>query len=44
VRTDSGDPGAHVNAAYEQGQSCARCHDNRVEPPGNCYGGECHGS
>jgi hypothetical protein len=43
VRAQSGEPGGHVAAAYEQGESCARCHDNRVEPPASCYGGECHG-
>ena len=38
-----GGPGPHVQTAYDQGSVCVRCHSNTVAPPGNCYGGECHG-
>jgi hypothetical protein len=43
TRTPDGHPGDHVQASFDEGEVCVRCHDNRVEPPGNCYGGECHG-
>jgi len=42
-RTAEGAPGAHVAAAYAQGRDCIKCHQNREQPPGNCWGGECHG-
>jgi hypothetical protein len=42
-RTADGDPGDHVQASFDEGEVCVRCHDNEVAPPGNCYGGECHG-
>lgn len=36
-------PGAHVDAAHEDGTLCVRCHDNGGRAPTGCYGGECHG-
>ena len=38
-----GEPGAHVPAAYADGTVCVHCHGNTVNPPANCYGGNCHG-
>lgn len=44
TRNEQGQPGTHVQESFQQGEVCVKCHDNRVDPPGNCYGGECHGS
>ena len=44
ARTATGRTGAHVAGAYGQGAVCVKCHQNRLDPPGNCYGGECHGA
>jgi hypothetical protein len=44
VRTATGHAGGHVAGAYGQGATCVKCHANRLDPPGNCYGGQCHGS
>ncbi|GAB4263013.1 MAG: hypothetical protein Kow00122_19220 [Thermoleophilia bacterium] len=44
AKAESGGPGRHVQAAYDQGAVCVRCHQNRGAPPAGCYGGECHGS
>jgi hypothetical protein len=42
--TATGGPGLHVAASYSDGPVCVKCHGNRVTSPGNCYGGQCHGS
>jgi hypothetical protein len=44
TRTATGRTGAHVADAHKQGAVCTKCHQNRPDPPGNCYGGECHGT
>ena len=44
VLTATGHAGGHVAEAYAQGAVCVKCHQNRLDPPGNCYGGRCHGT
>lgn len=44
VWTATGRVGGHSAGAHRQGEVCEKCHQNRLDPPGNCWGSQCHGT